>query len=60
MLDTLFSLIKSEVGIGHLADILKGIENIVELVSEEYLKDGNAQNAAIDALVQILQQHKTK
>lgn len=60
MLDSLLNLLKNQAGIGHLSSILATIEQLVDNVGVDYLKDGNARDAAIDAIVQILQSHKTK
>jgi len=60
MLDALFNLLKNQAGIGHLSSILATIEQLVDNVGVDYLKDGNARDAAIDAIVQILLSHKTK
>lgn len=37
----------------------QGIENILEILESQYVKDGNAKDAAIDAIIQILEAHKT-
>ena len=60
MFDTIFNAIKAELGIGHLSDIVSSFSSLVSLFGSEYMKDGNARDAAIDALCQILQQHKTQ
>lgn len=61
MLDAIFSAIKSEInGLSHMSDIMKSISDLLEHFEEDYVKDGNARNAAIDAVIQILQNHKSK
>lgn len=60
MFDLLWNLFKKDVtlkGIGRVAD---NIEDILTVFEEDYLKDKNAKNAAIDAVIQILEQHKDK
>jgi len=32
---------------------------IIEMLEKDYQKDGNAKDAAIDAIIEILQAHKT-
>ena len=61
MLDTLLSLVKSA-GIAqpflHVGNILANLENLVKVIGPDYLKDKDAKNAAIDALISLLQAHK--
>jgi len=59
MLDALFALINAKAGIGHLADILKSVEELLSYFSSEYMVDGNAKDAAIDSVIAILQSHKS-
>lgn len=59
MLDALFALINAKAGVGHMADILNTIEQLVGYCSTDYVADGNAKDAAIDSIVQVLQSHKS-
>jgi hypothetical protein len=52
MFDKLFSL----VGISTMRTIIGRIEDILSIIEES--KDKNLKNAAIDTIIQILQQHK--
>ena len=37
----------------------QSIENILETLESQYIKDGKAKDAAIDVIIEILQAHKT-
>jgi hypothetical protein len=54
MFDKLFSL----VGISTMRTIIGRIEDILSIIENEESKDKNLKNAAIDTIIQILQQHK--
>lgn len=60
MFNSLFLLIKSEFALSHIQDISGHIGEILSLFSADYMNDKNAKNAAIDAVIEILQQHKDK
>ena len=58
MFDAIFNMIKDDVKLPHLATVIARCGSLVELFSEQYLKDKNTKNACIDAIVQVLQAHK--
>lgn len=60
MFNTLFALIKSKFALSSIQTIASHIDDIVSLFEKEYLNDKDAKNAAIDAVIEILQQHKDK
>ncbi len=60
MLDILLSLVK-DAGIAtqpylHVGNILANLDNLTKMCGTEYVKD---KNAAIDAVIQILENHKS-
>lgn len=57
MYDKLFGALN---GLTHFKTTLQHIENVLDIIDANYLKDGdNARNVAIDTICQILQSHKT-
>lgn len=58
MLDNLTSLFKEGLQYTHTAGVLQQVANLVNIVHVQYMKDGDAKNAAIDTICQILQSHK--
>ncbi len=60
MLDKLKELFKEGLGYTHVAGLLQQLANITNIVNAQYMKDGDAKNAAIDVLCEILQAHKDK
>ena len=54
MFDKLFSL----VGISTMRTIVGRIEDILSIIEDEESEGKNLKNAAIDTIIQILQQHK--
>jgi hypothetical protein len=46
--------------IGHFSTVISILENLIGHFSAEYAVDKNAKNAAIDAMIEILQSHKDK
>lgn len=58
MLNTLFELFKKEAAVSNIKCILESIAEIMANFDEEYFKDKNAKNAAIDCVIQILQKYK--
>lgn len=58
MLDKIKDLFKEGMGYSHTAGLLQQIGNILNIVHVQYMKDGDAKNAAIDAICEILQSHK--
>jgi hypothetical protein len=60
MLDKLKELFKEGLGYTHVAGLLQQLANITNIVNAQYMKDGDAKNAAIDLLCEMLQAHKDK
>jgi uncharacterized protein (DUF305 family) len=61
MLDALLALVKTaEVAqpMLHVANIMATVENLMKMVGSDIMKSGDAKNAAIDFLCQLLQSHK--
>lgn len=58
MLDFLFKLFKREFALAHSSIILSHIADVIKLIEDEYTQDKNAKNAAIDAIVKIIQDYK--
>jgi hypothetical protein len=46
-------------GMSHFRETIVHVDNLLEMFNAEYTKDGNAKDAAIDSVVEILQAHKT-
>jgi hypothetical protein len=60
MLDQLKALFKEGLEYTHTAGLLQQIANLTNIVHEQYMKDENGKNTAIDTICEILQTHKTK
>jgi hypothetical protein len=60
MLDTIFNLFKEEFKLGHTAALMNHLANIANIFRVDFMKDGDAKNAAIDALCDLLQAQKDK
>ncbi len=61
MLDKLFSLFQKKTALMVLQEIIGLVEKLLCFFEEDYLKNGhNDRNAAIDALVELLESFKTK
>lgn len=58
MLDKLKELFKEGLEYTHTAGVLQQVANIVNIVNAQYMKDGDAKNAAIDTICALLQSHK--
>lgn len=58
MLDNLRQLFRKELQYAHTAGVLQQIGNLINIVQAQYMKDGDAKNAAIDAMCELLQSHK--
>lgn len=58
MLDGLITAFKAEYGLAHAGDLFTSIHSIVQGLEDNYVKDGNARNAAIDSVCQYLQSLK--
>lgn len=60
MLDKLKELFKEGLGYTHVAGLLQQLANITNIVNAQYMRDGDAKNAAIDVICEMLQAHKDK
>lgn len=58
MFENLIALLKSEFGAMHVTKLAVSVANLVSMVDASVLKDGSTKNAAIDALISMLQSHK--
>ena len=58
MLDVLKELFKDGLQYTHTAGVLQQVANLVNILGIQYVKDGDAKNAAIDVVCQMLQSHK--
>ena len=58
MLDKLKELFKEGLRYTHVAGLLQQLANITNIVNAQYMKDGDAKNAAIDIICAMLQAHK--
>ena len=55
MIDTLFQLFHKVHAVEGVTLVLTKIKELLDLLEKDYLKDGNAKNAAIDAIKEILE-----
>jgi hypothetical protein len=60
MLDFIYNLFKKEQALANSSIVFGHLADIVALFEEEYTTDQNAKNAAIDAVIKILESQKTK
>jgi hypothetical protein len=58
MLDDLKNLFKDGLQYTHTAGVLQQLANLTNIVNAQYMKDGDAKNAAIDVICAMLQSHK--
>lgn len=58
MLDDLKDLFKEGLEYTHVAGLLQQMSNVTNIINVQYMKDGNAKNAAIDIICSLLQKHK--
>ncbi len=58
MLDDIKDLFKDGLQYTHTAGLLQQVANLLNIVNAQYMKDGDAKNAAIDLLCKLLQSHK--
>lgn len=58
MFDTMFNALKSETGIAHKASLMNAINQLLAHFGDDYVKDANVRDAAIDALCDILKSQK--
>lgn len=59
MFSTILAAITKADQIEHFSSMLQSLGEVAAHLEADYLKDGNLRDAAIDALCQLLQQHKT-
>jgi hypothetical protein len=60
MLEFIKSLIENRAKLPHLVSIVDNVRNIVEILEKEYAQDGDAKDAMIDTIMQLLQGNKTQ
>lgn len=60
MFDFITSLFKKRFALGNISLISGHLSDIVSLFDHEYLEDKNTRNAAIDAVIKILEDYKDK
>jgi hypothetical protein len=60
MFNTIWNSLKEECGLSEMVSIIHGIKQFTEYFNQDYFADKDAKNAAIDAICQILQEHKDK
>jgi hypothetical protein len=60
MFNFLFSIFKEEFALNNIQTVAVSVYHIIQLFDENYLKDKDSKNAAIDAVIQILNEHKNK
>lgn len=60
MFDKLFDLFLPENRMIAMYNLASSLRSLINLFDEEYLKDKDSKNAAIDAIIAILEKHKDK
>ncbi len=61
MFNTLFETFEDDSGkLGQFACVIGLVDKLLDEVCVNYTKDGNARDAAIDSICDILQAHKSK
>lgn len=60
MLDTLKALWNPEESLSRIGGVISALLDILSHFEEDKLKEGSSRDAAIDIIIQILQQEKTK
>lgn len=60
MLQNLVTAFKDDIGISHLSSTIHAISELMDHFSEDYFNEKSSRNAAIDAVIEILQQCKDK
>jgi len=58
MLDKLLSFIHPQFGLDHFVSLISSISGVAAHLNQDYLKDKNSKNAAIDTIIEILQTYK--
>jgi hypothetical protein len=59
MFGFILNLFKSSASSSNLTSMTAHLSNVVTLLEQEYIADGNAKNAVIDSFCALLQAHKT-
>ncbi|CAB4133798.1 hypothetical protein UFOVP264_24 [uncultured Caudovirales phage] len=60
MLDKIASQFKSEFQMGHMSAVMNHAANLINIFRADFMKDGDAKNAVIDAFCELLQSQKDK
>lgn len=55
MFDKIFGALKKETGLPHITSLMNAINQVMAHFNDEYVKDQDARNAAIDALKDVLE-----
>ena len=58
MFNALFALLVKKSSIISMSNMVSQITRLIDLFEKEFAADKNAKNAALDAVIQILQNHK--
>ena len=58
MLDKLFDLIHPVNAVEVIGNILENVDAILSHFEQDYMRDPNTKNAAIDCIIQLLEKHK--
>ena len=58
MFNTIWHALRDEFGMPEMESIMSAVKELTSHFTEDYFKDQNAVNAAIDAVCQLLQDHK--
>jgi hypothetical protein len=58
MLEAIWTSLKAGVGFMHFTSIMTTLGDLLAHFEDDYVKDQNARNAAIDAIIEILQKEK--
>lgn len=55
MFDKIFAALKQECGLNHMTSLMNALNQVAAHFGDEYVKDQNARNAAIDAVKDVLE-----
>ena len=58
MLDKIMAAFKNGADVTHMTSFMNAVNQVMAHFQADYVKDGNARDAAIDALVELLQNQK--
>jgi len=58
MLDLIRGFFRKEYQLGHIHLITGHLAEIMEILEDEYIEDPSLRNAAIDAIVKLIQEYK--